>query len=99
MSHGLLITLSCLHAVSDGIGLTYVYLQGILSGVPEDGDFSSSRVVPVLREACEQAGLSSDGAELLRLGENAIFGLAGAPVVVRIARSAGLAPRVERELC
>jgi hypothetical protein len=53
----------------------------------------------VLRAACQRAGLSCDGADLLRLGENAIFGLASAPAVVRIARSAETMPRVERELC
>jgi hypothetical protein len=53
----------------------------------------------VLRRACELAGLRSEGAKLLRLGENAIFGLADDPVVVRIARSAGSAPRMGRELC
>ena len=43
--------------------------------------------------------MSSDGAELLRLGENAIYQLAADPVVVRIARSADRLPRVRRELC
>ena len=62
-------------------------------------DFSSSAVRHVLYEACHQAGLSSDRAELLRLGENAIYRLAENPVVVRIARSADRLPRVERELC
>jgi Ser/Thr protein kinase RdoA (MazF antagonist) len=67
--------------------------------VPGDlAEFSSS-VVPVLAEACALAGLSGDGAELLRLGENAIYRLAGAPVVVRIARSADRLGRVEKELC
>ena len=61
--------------------------------------FSSSAVLPVLRDACTQAGVSSDGAELLRLGENAIYQLAAAPVVVKIARSADQLRRVERELC
>ena len=61
--------------------------------------FSSSAVLHVLHEACHQAGLSSDCAELLRLGENAIYRLAEDPVVVRIARSADRLPRVERELC
>jgi hypothetical protein len=61
--------------------------------------FSSSAVRHVLHEACHQAGLSSDRAELLRLGENAIYRLAENPVVVRIARSADRLPRVERELC
>jgi hypothetical protein len=36
---------------------------------------------------------------LLRIGENAIFRLASAPIVVRIARSADRLPRVRRELC
>jgi Ser/Thr protein kinase RdoA (MazF antagonist) len=61
--------------------------------------FSSSAVLPALRAACTQADLNSDGAELLRLGENAIFQLAGAPVVVRIARSADRMRRVQKELC
>jgi Ser/Thr protein kinase RdoA (MazF antagonist) len=61
--------------------------------------FSSTAVLPTLEEACAQAGLSSDGAELLRLGENAIYQLAADPVVVRIARSADRLPRVRRELC
>ena len=43
--------------------------------------------------------MSSDGAELLRLGENAIYQLAADPVVVRIARAADRLPRVRRELC
>ncbi|MGH3275757.1 MAG: phosphotransferase enzyme family protein [Streptosporangiaceae bacterium] len=62
-------------------------------------EFSSSAVVPVLAEACRRAGLSGDGAELLRLGENAIYLLADAPVVVRIARSADRLGRVGKELC
>jgi len=61
--------------------------------------FSSSAVLPVLREACSQAGLASEDAQLLRLGENAIYRLAAAPVVVRIARSADRLSRVEKELC
>jgi Phosphotransferase enzyme family len=68
--------------------------------VPDAAEgFSSSAVLPVLREACARAGFASDGAELLRLGENAIYLLAGAPVVVRIARSADRLRRVQRELC
>lgn len=42
--------------------------------------------VTVLGQACEAAGLSGDGARLLRLGSNAVYRLA-APVVVRIARA------------
>jgi Ser/Thr protein kinase RdoA (MazF antagonist) len=61
--------------------------------------FSSLAVLPVLGEACARAGLRGEGAELLRLGENAIYQLAAAPVVVRIARSADRLPQVEKELC
>ena len=75
-------------------------MAGILGRVPDaDAGFSSSAVLPALREACARAGFTSDGAELLRLGENAIYQVAAAPVVVRIARSADRLRRVERELC
>ena len=80
--------------------LTEVQLPGILAHVPDAvAGFSSSVVLPTLQEACARAGLSSDGAELLRLGENAIYQLAAVPVVVRIARSADRLPRVQKELC
>ena len=75
-------------------------LAGILDRVRDSSaGFSSSAAQPVLRKACERAGLNSDGAELLRIGENAIFGLASAPIVVRIGRSADRLPRVEGEVC
>jgi Ser/Thr protein kinase RdoA (MazF antagonist) len=75
-------------------------MAGILNPVPDAAaEFSSSAVLPTLRTACERAGLDSDGAELLRLGENAIFQLASAPIVVRIARSADRLRRVQKELC
>jgi Ser/Thr protein kinase RdoA (MazF antagonist) len=80
--------------------LTVAATPGILSRVPDGlAEFSSATAIPVLAEACSVAGLSSDGAELLRLGENAIYRLGSAPVVVRIARSADRLPRVEKELC
>src|SRR6266567_2774793 len=75
-------------------------MTGILNPVPDAAaEFSSSAVLPTLRAACERAGIDCDGAELLRLGENAIFQLASAPIVVRIARSADRLPRVQKELC
>lgn len=37
--------------------------------------------------ACRAAGLNSDGAQMIRLGENALFRLAAHAVIVRIARS------------
>ncbi|GAA4536609.1 aminoglycoside phosphotransferase family protein [Pseudonocardia xishanensis] len=48
--------------------------------------FGSASAAAVLRSACTMIGESASGAELLRLGENAIFRLAAAPIVVRIAR-------------
>lgn len=48
--------------------------------------FSRDSSKAVLTEACRRAKLPS-GAELLRLGENAIFRLRELPVVVRIARN------------
>jgi Phosphotransferase enzyme family len=75
-------------------------LAGILTDVPDTAaEFSSLAILPTLRKACDLADFSSDGAELLRLGENAIFQLAAAPVVVRIARSEDRLQRVRREIC
>jgi len=71
-----------------------------VSSVPDAAaEFSSSAVLPILQQACSRAGIHGDRAELLRFGENAIYRLASAPLVVRIARSADRLPRVEKELC
>ncbi|MFW6723535.1 aminoglycoside phosphotransferase family protein [Streptomyces sp. MAR4 CNY-716] len=51
----------------------------------EEG-FTSARAARVMAAACRSAGLSDTGAELIRFGENALFRLASASVVVRIAR-------------
>ncbi|MBW0091526.1 aminoglycoside phosphotransferase family protein [Pseudonocardia sp. KRD-184] len=48
--------------------------------------FSRESTRIVLDEACDRIGVSHDGAELLRLGENAIYHVPSAPLVVRIAR-------------
>jgi hypothetical protein len=82
-----------------GCPLTVAALLGILVRVPGAAEFSSSAALSVLQDACRQARLSSDDADLLRIGENAIFRLASGPIVVRIARSADRLPRVKRELC
>lgn len=75
-------------------------LPRILERVPDaTAGFSSSAVLPILREACQRTAFSGEEAELLRLGENAIYRLSRAPVVVRIARSADRLARVRRELC
>src|SRR5690606_41874464 len=49
-------------------------------------EFTAEGVAVVLREACEAAGLDATGAELLRLGSNAVYRLASLPINDRIAR-------------
>jgi aminoglycoside phosphotransferase (APT) family kinase protein len=49
--------------------------------------FSAAASWDTMREACASVGLDSDGAQLMRLGENALFHLVDAEVVVRIART------------
>ena len=56
----------------------------------------SARVA--LEEACAAAGLGPVGAELIRLGENAVFRLQSQDVIARVGRSAAKAPDVERQL-
>ncbi|PAZ12463.1 deubiquitinase [Streptomyces sp. SA15] len=48
--------------------------------------FTSARAARVMAAACRAAGLDDRGAELIRLGENALFRLASVPVIVRVAR-------------
>ncbi|MGW7008171.1 aminoglycoside phosphotransferase family protein [Streptomyces sp. NPDC054933] len=58
--------------------------------------FTAESAGTVLSEACRTAGLDPAGAELLRLGSNAVYRLSAAPVIVRIARDAGSLPEMER---
>lgn len=62
------------------------------------GGFTQASTRPVLRDACAVAGLPAAGATLLRLGENAIYRLEAAPVVVRIARSLDMLDDVRKEV-
>lgn len=62
-------------------------------------NFTSTAAEAVFARACKAIGLPAEGAELVRLGENAIFRLSGKPLVVRVARSAERLPIVHRELC
>jgi Ser/Thr protein kinase RdoA (MazF antagonist) len=71
----------------------------ILRHVPQANAFDSDSLRPIVESASRAAGLSADGAELLRIGENAIYRLAHDPVVVRIARSAARMDIARRELC
>ncbi|WP_406006755.1 aminoglycoside phosphotransferase family protein [Streptomyces sp. NBC_00637] len=68
-------------------------------GEAHDGggtEFTAEGVEVVMREACEKAGLDSTGAELLRLGSNAVYRLASLPIIVRIARDRAVLAEMER---
>ena len=60
--------------------------------------FTSAGATKVMAAACQPAGLSSDGAELIRFGENALFRLAAHPVIVRVARSIDYLESVRNEV-
>ena len=60
--------------------------------------FSTERSREVLELACREVDLPSDSAELVRLGENAIYRLPESSTVVRIARSAGYWNDVVKEV-
>ena len=62
------------------------------------GSFSAQSTARTLAMACAEAGLDASGAELLRLGENAIYRLRAVPVVVRIARTVDYLPDVQTEV-
>lgn len=58
-------------------------------------ELSESRARALLDQACAVAGLSADGARLMRMGSNAVYHLA-APVVVRVSRDDGDIDRARR---
>ena len=60
--------------------------------------FTSTDASIAMKEACRLVGLESDGAQLIRLGENAIYRLAGEPVIVRVARGESVLHDVEKEV-
>lgn len=62
------------------------------------GDFSAAGTRQTLEIACAAAGLDAGDAELLRLGENALYRLRSTPLVARIARTVGYLPAVEAEV-
>jgi Ser/Thr protein kinase RdoA (MazF antagonist) len=51
-----------------------------------------------MASACRAVGLDAEDAELIRLGENAIYRLAAAPVVVRVARGPVFLSSARREV-
>ncbi|MGY5015032.1 phosphotransferase family protein [Streptomyces sp. 900105755] len=68
------------------------------SGGPDGGgtEFTAEGLEPVLQEACVTAGLDFRGAELLRLGSNAVYRLTSLPVIVRIARDRSVLADMDR---
>jgi aminoglycoside phosphotransferase (APT) family kinase protein len=73
--------------------------DGAAAGEPGgSGVFSADSTRLALEVACAAAGLDPAGAELMRLGENAIFRLRSVPLVARIARTVGYLPDVETEV-
>jgi hypothetical protein len=69
-----------------------------MTGTAHASSLSSAEAFATVREACQAAGLHADSADLLRLGENAIFRLARDPVVVRIARGLDVLPDARKEV-
>ncbi|MGW4880083.1 aminoglycoside phosphotransferase family protein [Streptomyces sp. NPDC004262] len=60
--------------------------------------FTSARATRVMAAACQAAGLDGRDAELIRLGENALFRLGSAPVIVRVARGKEWLPKARVEV-
>ncbi|MGN2641021.1 phosphotransferase enzyme family protein [Nocardia takedensis] len=60
--------------------------------------FLPETIENVLDNACRKVGLESSGATLLRLGENVLYELDSAPVVVRIARRREYLSDVRKEI-
>ncbi|MFD8348444.1 phosphotransferase enzyme family protein [Streptomyces coelicoflavus] len=63
-----------------------------------DEGFTSATATRVMIAACRAAGLDGSGAELIRLGENALFRLASVPVIVRVARGHEWLPTARKEV-
>ncbi|MEU8919042.1 aminoglycoside phosphotransferase family protein [Streptomyces nigrescens] len=63
----------------------------------EEG-FTSAGAGRVMIAACRAVGLDDRGAELIRFGENGLFRLASAPVIVRVARGEEWLPKARTEV-
>jgi hypothetical protein len=73
-----------------------VATDGLAAGEPDV--FSAGSARRTLEVACAAVGLDAGGAELLRLGENAIFRLRPLPLVARIVRTVDYLPDVVTEV-
>ncbi|MFK4149997.1 aminoglycoside phosphotransferase family protein [Streptomyces sp. NPDC004065] len=63
-----------------------------------DEGFTSAGAARVMSAACRAMGLDGRGAELIRLGENALFRLASTPVIMRVARGEEYLPKARTEV-
>ncbi len=72
--------------------------SGTTAGSSGRSGFSAASTRRTLEVACVAAGVGAEGAELLRLGENAIYRLRSMSLVVRIARTADYLPDIETEV-
>lgn len=61
-------------------------------------EFTSESTLKTLRIACRRAGLAVDGAELIRLGENAVYRLPSSQLVARVGRSVDREPVARKEV-
>ncbi|WP_371552483.1 aminoglycoside phosphotransferase family protein [Streptomyces sp. NBC_00554] len=59
-------------------------------------EFTAETVGAVFKEACRTVGLDASGAELLRLGSNAVYRLSASPIIVRVARDPDAMEDMER---
>jgi aminoglycoside phosphotransferase (APT) family kinase protein len=69
-----------------------------MPGTSRPDAFTTAEALASLEEACRATGLRPDDAELLRLGENAIFRLAHNRVIVRIARNLDILEDAAKEV-
>lgn len=71
-------------------------VSGAAGESDEQTEFTAETAGTALREACAAAGLDAAGADLLRLGSNAVYRLPSAHVIVRIARDVDAATAMDR---
>jgi len=60
--------------------------------------FGRASATRIMREACKLVGLAPNDAELIRLGENAIFRVGKPPVIVRVARGPAFRESAAKEV-
>ncbi|MGW3021214.1 phosphotransferase enzyme family protein [Streptomyces longwoodensis] len=64
----------------------------------ERAEFDADAAEAILRRACAVADLEPDGIEILRLGDHAVFRVAGGRIISRVARGADRLASVKREV-